>query len=365
MQTFEFPLSNNVAGLQELPVLPPLTCTIRSHLVEFPVQSESLIPVKFAQIKWEIPRFSIFSGDVVQTAGFRLHEIAGTYFTDTSLVGDALAESNIFNAKLNLGRAENLDMISNEPPIEVSRSGPVLVLASDEPSNFGSWIYRILPKYLLAREASQFETVLVYLPEFAKPLLQIAGVQCEILPHRPHRRYRIQRAMIPSLPAPHVYLRPEVLTALRNMTQSPSASVTLGERLYVSRRQQAINKPSHRVLVNETELVEVLREHGFAEFTPERHSIRDQMSIFNGARVIVGPGGSNMFGCVFAQNAEWIVDIEGAKDWLFAHTNLFESLGCNYTVVLGQTTASDKKPHPNWEIDVRALVSGLKSLSII
>ncbi len=69
---------------------------------------------------------------------------------------------------------------------------------------------------------------------FALDLLDAAGVKPELVSHNPRRRYLIKSAIIPSLPAPHVYLRPEIVAALRAMVPSEHSGIDLGERLYVS-----------------------------------------------------------------------------------------------------------------------------------
>ncbi|HEY5299822.1 MAG TPA: glycosyltransferase family 61 protein [Acetobacteraceae bacterium] len=365
MMPYAFSAITDLPGLQEQAVLPAFGCTLRTRLAIFPVQTAGLTPITFAPAPWEIPRFSLFRTDATLLSGFRLHEVSGRLFTDASIVGDTKAESDLFTRKVEIGQAEDLDKQSLDAPVVVEKGGPVLVLASDEPANYGSWLYRFLPKYLLSRVASEFEAVLVYTPGFAFDLLDAAGVKRELVSHNPRRRYLVRNAIIPSLPAPHVYLRPEIVAALRGMVPSDRKGVDLGERLYISRRMQAIRKPGFRVLINETELVERLREHGFAEFIPENHSFREQMAIFNRARIIVGCGGSNMFGCVFASNVEFIVDLESAPNWLFAHLNLFESLGCAYTAALGtRRGAEEDTPHVNWTIDVPAVIDGLRALGV-
>lgn len=356
----------DLPGLQEQTVLPALACTLRTRLVNFPVQTAGLTPIIFPPVAWAVPRFSLFRTETTLLSGFRLHEVGGKHFTDASLVDDSGAENDLFTAKIKSGQAENLDMQVAGPPVVVERSGAVLVLAGDEPANYGSWLYRFLPKYLLSRTASEFESVLVYTPGFAFALLDAAGVRQEVVSHNPRRPFLVKNAIIPSLPAPHVYLRPEIVAALRAMVPSERGDVDLGERIYVSRRMQSIRKPGFRVLINETAVVERLREHGFTEFIPEDHSFREQMAIFGRARVIVGCGGSNMFGCVFARNVEFIVDLESAPNWLFAHLNLFESLGCAYAGALGTRRGAEADtPHLNWEIDVSAVIGGLRALGLV
>jgi capsular polysaccharide biosynthesis protein len=136
------------------------------------------------------------------------------------------------------------------------------------------------------------------------------------------------------------------------------------EKIYVSRRKQAISRPGLRVLENETELVERLRALGFNEVFPEEMSIADQVAMFSSAKIIVGPGGSNMFGCVFARTAELILDIESGPAWLHGHMNLLSSIRRPFSIVMGVQNGRGGSVHRNWTVDVDCLLQGLRRMGV-
>ena len=338
--------------------------------VLFPAQSEQLTPIALGLFNLDLPRVSLFAAPEVDVAGFRLFSMEGRQANDESLGGDAAAMTAYFNRKLELGQREDLpdplvpDESTERPAIDIG--GEVLLACSDEPSNFGSWLFRVLPKILLATAARPLAGIFLYCPQpWMQAVLQTTGFAGQILHHEPTQRHRVRNAVIPSLPAPQAYLRPEVIAALWSLHERAPSQASLGEKLYVSRRSQALRRHGFRVLENETVIVERLVERGFVEFIPENHGFRDQIAIFDRARVIVGCGGSNMFGCLFARHAEFIVDLESCDEWLFAHRNVLASTNASFSIVRGVQTGRGNAWHRNWRIDDEALVEGLAGLGLL
>lgn len=360
----------DLPSLREQTLLPGETRVTGQREVAFPGQSDALTPITFNEMTLEVPPFSLFAAPEASVAGFRLFGIEGRHANEESLVSDPALMTMYLNRKLELGQRENLPdplRLEDDPNATViDIGGEVLLACSDEPSNFGSWMFRILPKILLATDARPLAGIFVYSPqEWMKAVLAATGFAGEILHHEPTWTYRVRNAVIPSLPAPQAYLRPEVRAALWSMHERAPSTASLGEKLYISRRSQALRRHGFRVLENETAVVERLVEHGFVEFTPENHSFRDQLAIFDRARVIVGAGGSNMFGCLFARHAEFIVDLESCDEWVFAHRNVLASTDASFSIVRGVQTGRGNAWHRNWVIDDNVLLAGLATLGLL
>lgn len=359
------------AGLSEQSLFPAEQRATGEREVAFPTRSDTLTPVTFGAMTLEVPRVSLFAAQDIHVAGFRMFGLENRWANEESLVSDPALMTMYMNRKLDVGQRENLpDPFPPETaqPVqhEVDLGGEVLLASSDEPSNFGSWMFRILPKILLGTDARHVAGIFVYrAQEWMRAVLECTRFAGEIVHHEPTQTYRIRNAVIPSLPAPQAYLRPEVRAALWSLHERAPSTASLGEKLYVSRRSQALRRHGFRVLENETAVVERLVEHGFVEFTPENHSFRDQLAIFDRARVIVGAGGSNMFGCLFARHAEFIVDLESCDDWVFAHRNVLASTDASFSIVRGVQTGRGSAWHRNWTIDEQALLDGLGAFGLL
>ena len=357
-------------ALGEQAILPAEQRLTGEREVAFPTRSDTLTPVTFNAMTLEVPRMSLFAAPEVSVAGFRMFGMENRWANEESLVSDPALMTMYMNRKLEMGQRENLaepfPPETDEPAQHtVDIGGEILIASSDEPSNYGSWMFRILPKILLGTDARHVAGIFVYSPQaWMKAVLETTRFGGQFVHHEPTQTYRIRNAVIPSLPAPQAYLRPEVRGALWSLHERAPSTASLGDKLYVSRRSQALRRHGFRVLENETAVVERLVERGFVEFTPEDHSFRDQLAIFDRARVIVGAGGSNMFGCLFARHAEFIVDLESCDDWVFAHRNVLASTDASFSIVRGVQTGRGNPWHRNWIIDADGLLDGLATLGL-
>jgi len=360
-----------VPGLSGAPRLPPDMLRARDRLLPFPGEVLGGFARELAQpVEVQAPAFGTFHLAQGLVHGFRTFEAQGVAFNDISLVGDAAAETAAFAAKCRAGQTEDLAPGGRASVTGAVAAQPVagaLLLCSDEPSNFGSWLYRFLPKLLLALEEAPVRRVFAYAPlPWMQEVLRLAAPELEVVVHNPRVSHRLEDVLIPSLPAPHVLMRAEIRGHFDRLAAQAVAAggAEVPERLYVSRRLQALRRPGYRVLENETELVERLRERGFTEFIPEVHPLAEQIRVFAQARVIISPGGANLFPVLFARRAELVVGIEAMPDWLFAHTNLLSSSGCAFTVAKGVPGPRGAPPHSNFALDVDGFLDGLRVLGV-
>jgi capsular polysaccharide biosynthesis protein len=358
------------APVAEKILLPSIDMNSCERFIPFPVAAENLVPVPLSKKTQRLPRVSLFSTkDKVVLNGFRLYEADGKFFTDASLVSSQENSARQVQSWRTARRVpEDMDVSmlgSHSQTIRIERDGPILLPQSDEPSNFGSWLFRFLPKLLLTKSVADNVSVLAYVkPGWTKAIIDLVGANYDIIPHNPTSRYLISNPLIPSLAVPNVLFRAEALSLMWGLIDD-NETISLGEKLYVSRLGQTAKRPQHRNLVNEKELFARLEVCGFREFRPENYSISQQMSIFSKAKVIIGLGGSNMFGSIFAKNAELIIDIESGDEWMFAHSNLLSSLPSHFSIVKGTRLAADENtPHVNWIVDIDSLLAGLSQLGV-
>lgn len=230
---------------------------------------------------------------------------------------------------------------------------PFIFLGSDEPSNFGSWIYRIIPK--LASCDYRRYPVMVYQnsPWMETMIRTFFGDVVRIGKHWPHMTYKAKRAVIPSLRNIDVFFDMDSRSFYRNAAARIDG-VSEHQRIYLSRRGQTL-----RPLRNEAEIEARLESLGFTVIQPETMPLVDQIRVVRDAKVIVCPGGSGLFGTVFASSAEFILDIEQSTDWLYAHHNLLRSNGHRHTILFGQPD-QDSGPHPPWTVDVAKVEQALR-----
>ena len=240
--------------------------------------------------------------------------------------------------------------------------GTVVSLCSHEPSNYGSFLFRVLSK-LQTVETMGLQGLPVvawaYAPAFQQ-LLALCGVHsARLVQHEPHTLTTFGRIIAPSLRNPHGFLDPSSHAFFQRLAaRQPARSA---RRLYVSRMGQARRGGSSRVLANEAELASAMSSLGFEVLEPETLSPAEQIAAFASADAVVGPAGSAMFNTVFCRPGTKVLDIESEPDWIYSHTGLFASCKLRYGLFVGQVDATDLRPvHRRWTVNVPAVVSRVR-----
>jgi hypothetical protein len=275
---------------------------------------------------------------------------------------DRLAMQDPFpNEDTGLHRRVGGDMFFLDSKVRRHRhvEGPVLVLCSTEPSNYGSFIFRVLPKLHIAKQLGLLGLpTLVYARETSSlRLLSLLGIhENQIIQHDTHCLTHVGRAIVPSLRNPDALLDHESRGLFRRLRDSiePAGG---SRRLYISRLGHVKSGGSTRIMVNEEQLIAALAAKGFEIIEPQYLPIEDQIRLFASAGLIVGPAGSALFNAVFCRPGTKLIDIESEPDWIYAHAGLFASCELRYGLFIGQTDPNDLKPvHKAWTVDIPALL---------
>ena len=232
---------------------------------------------------------------------------------------------------------------------------PVYALCSGEPSNYGSWIYRVLPK--LATLPTAKRKLFLYLnSDWQREMLAYFAPDFESLRHQPLRAYLLRDALIPTPRNVGVLFDDRTREFYRRHALAvPGKSPH--RKIYLTRASQKI-----RPMINEAELQETLKDIGFDMIAPEQFGIEDRMRIIRDAEGIVCPGGSGLFNLVFAQNAKFVLDIEASRTWIYAHSRIMQSLELPHTVLFGKQHGAGL-PHDPWLAPIPDIEHCLKTLA--
>jgi hypothetical protein len=355
-----YPFATNVNVSKEMPIgyrpLPP-----NSHLVT-PSQPGHYV-TKPVRIGYRAPVFRIVEEEDLHLAGFRSYLTAsGEFFNDVTILPNY--DRNVLIDKFRRGLVEQTDgsmdasglsLVEKEPDVTIEH--PVISLASDEPANWGSWIYRVIPKLIEVADRSRVPVLTYAQASWMTSLLDLFFGNLNIIRHGPGRRYRLKQALVPSLRNSGVYFDDVTLSFYRSAAQRLGGHSPY-EKIYLSRQASARKRPGFRVIENELGLIEALAERGFVAIELESLPIPDQIRAIRDAKAIVVPGGSGLFNCVFASNAERVIDIEPSRTWVHAHHSLLTSCGLDHTITFGNQ-ALGSLPHSSWTIDIPAVIAAL------
>jgi len=232
---------------------------------------------------------------------------------------------------------------------------PVLFLSYLEPGNYGSFIFRCLPKLLLAiDEGVDFKFILA--PDRSPSLIQILNYlnlgNIPVITCRESIGLCFKKLFV----IDDFEAEGAVCNNTINRIKKYSPPAGCERKIYVSRLLNNEHRPKYRPLVNEIEIQRAMKDLGFDILNPETIGFQQQQSIFKGASCIVGPSGSGMLNSIFAPDGCKVIDIESFTYTMRQHANVYSSSFKKYAFVLGKFE-DDSEPVQlrSWSVNSRLL----------
>lgn len=215
--------------------------------------------------------------------------------------------------------------------------------------NYFHWITEALPRLLLARRAGI--TFPVLLPRFARNR-SFVKESLELLEEhwlelQSHTRYRLGKLILTAKTATGGNPRPDSLQQVRTALLSSAAKDTAEdkpfgrtERIWVTRRSAG-----RRRLLNESSLTKELEKEGFIVVDPGTLSLKEQMALFSGAKIIAGVHGAGLTNMIFMSPGSKVIEVRSRGD---SHNNCYFAMasGCehSYSYLLAESTSRKKHP---------------------
>ncbi len=242
--------------------------------------------------------------------------------------------------------------------------GEVVSICSLEPTNYGSFLLRMLPK-IAGRRLLQGRRVIGPLyNESMRDLYAMAGISLNsIIKHDTNVIYNYDKAIIPSNRNPHFLLDRETLAFYSDFRER-FGTRRRPRKIFVSRLSwRGSYAATHRVMLNEEAVARRLVAEGFDVVRTHTMTTRQQIEAFSSADLVVGASGSAMFNVVFSHPGTKLIDIESEPHWVFAHQNIFGSCGLDYGIF--EAKASDQNwsvHHKPFSVNVDALMTRIASM---
>ena len=85
---------------------------------------------------------------------------------------------------------------------------------------------------------------------------------------------------------------------------NPKTNIELSKKIYVTREDS-----NYRKIINEGDVVTLLRENGYKVINPQLYEIDEQIEIFSNAEKIIAPHGSNLANIIFCKPGTEIFEI--------------------------------------------------------
>ncbi|MFO7257304.1 MAG: glycosyltransferase family 61 protein [Bacteroidota bacterium] len=172
------------------------------------------------------------------------------------------------------------------------------------------WMVDSLPRLFLLREAGLFDKVDYFLVpnysmDYHKETLSYFGIKSNrVISALSHRHVQADSLILTSYTRLDGHHPQWVCDGLHNTFASPSAPERSDRLLYISRADA-----KQRRVLNEPELIEVLKPYGFEVYTMSALSMREKAELLGSARVIVGPHGSGSANFAFCKPGTKILDL--------------------------------------------------------
>jgi len=187
--------------------------------------------------------------------------------------------------------------------------GTVLSLAArGASSNYYHFLYDALARYGIYEEAfgdSPVDAVVVpHRTRYQRELLELAGIRGRLVEPRPGQTVRAERLLVPSTPNQDLAAPRSVTAWLRGRLPARGDGQTPA-RLYVTRG----DLPHTRRYVQEPALWPRLERRGFTRLDPGTLSVQEQIDVFHGAEVVVGPHGAGLTNLTFCRPGTKVLEL--------------------------------------------------------
>ncbi len=192
------------------------------------------------------------------------------------------------------------------PPVETI-NGTVAVVPGLSGHTYFHWMVDILPRIELLRQSGwSFDWVVTNNTNepFQRETLETLGIPlAKVLPADEHPHIQAQNLIVPSFVSSLGWATKRSLAFLRR-TFTKKQPQNTPKRIYISRQQA-----KYRKILNEDEVMDILKPLGFVSVTLEGWSVADQATLFSQAEAIVAPHGGGLTNLMFCQRGTKVIEL--------------------------------------------------------
>lgn len=279
--------------------------------------------------------------------------------------GEVLLEQMVHTPDIYLAKAKNLRLIQDsleliDLPARLIEEEVVLLGGSP---NYYHWLIDILPRLLQARQFIAKSRLLIpaNLKSFQNRTLELLGYRCsDLISVSDAECVQVNRLFVTSLLAQSTFVHPEVPKILRRWFLPHRHPERPARRVFLSRADA-----SSRRLVNEHELLPILRRYGFEYLVIGDMSFDKQVKLFSEVDVLVAVHGAGMTNMVFMPPQGRVIEIGCVQYPASGFKNLALVSKRPYQRLPGVAVTSGEDGNPlygDWALDPQVLERALEQL---
>jgi capsular polysaccharide biosynthesis protein len=232
--------------------------------------------------------------------------------------------------------------------------GKVAVLATEGANLYYHWLLQLLPRYELIKRAGiepngiDHYYVNSHKSKFQRETLALLGIEpTRIIDGDKVPHLRARELIVPSVPLGGGCFRPWMTEFLRN-SFLPKNITFSGRRLYISR-----GRAGYRRVLNEEDVISLLRRRKFEVFEMEGLSVQEQAAVMAASETIVAPHGGGLSNIVFCSPGTKIIEIFSPELVGTYFWKLSNQLHLDYYYILGKGSPATLDPNYPQSWDAR------------
>jgi capsular polysaccharide biosynthesis protein len=217
---------------------------------------------------------------------------------------------------------DNVCLKKGTPRIKIKKKGKLLVLIQDaSENNFSHWLLDILPRLKIFEENYSIKEIDYFLlPElkysFHHETLEILNIPFnKILSDKQNRHIEADILFVTDHPwYKKGFLHDEMVNIpewivkwLRDKFLPHAEYKNTSERIYIDRSDSLFN---HCQIINSDEVWEFLKNEGFMKIKSTEISFKNQIGLFNSAKIIVGAHGAGLTNLIFSKTNANIIEFK-------------------------------------------------------
>jgi hypothetical protein len=234
------------------------------------------------------------------------------------------------------------------PPPEYKEGAWATLVVPASNVNVGHWLIDgVLRLAVLEAAGLAKETRLILpnlLPRTTEPI-EALGYGSERYDGLKGGHWEAEHLLVPSYVSPPGYMRPWACRWLRSrlgVEEKPAGK----RRLWISR-----GRARWRRLLNEEELLPILKKAGFEPVELEHLSFREQVKLLSQAGVVAGPHGAGMTDLLLAPHGTRVLEFFSPGFVNPVFYSMANALGQEYFYAVGETLAPDRHPGGSKDLD--------------
>lgn len=240
-------------------------------------------------------------------------------------------------------------------------AGLVAVVATTLGESYAHWLLDELPRLISLRREGDFPILIAHTDsEFSRTAVKLAHCHARLI--EPARRHHIQadQLVVPALPG---WIGRVSAEHVRRITDFAApwvkSSRVSPERIYLSRALA-----QRRRVENESEIRAALEAQGFVTVQLENLSWFDQMSLFDGAKLVVAPHGAGLANLVFSRPGTRVIECFGREYVNACFSQLADVCSLEYLPLVadgvGPCGMDPKANRRDFTVSLHALLAALK-----